>query len=443
MELNNIRLENGVQKDVRQVEDSLNQGAQAGLALAAALEKARQAAKALASTSSRVKRVLAGFDQITRLGEEKKSSSSSRKKSTAKEETPQLEETVNQVSQQLQSLDVPATTAIFNKLLGINDIIEMVKELKRQLSTLWHELLDPLMAYCNANFDQYTQTTLEFGLRLQQGWNDLQAGAAQFFGNIGAGYDRLTQRFRELVVAFLLGNDQLGGSTQEIGQQVGGVVGAVLGVLTQLKNGWNTALNGLKTGASAFAGGVVSAFQTVTNFLQGGFTKNWKESFFHLKNPVEGAINSIIGFLNKMLSSLGSALNGVINAANKLKFTVPDWVPGIGGKSYGFSFKNVTVPQIPYLAKGAVLPANQPFMAVVGDQKHGTNVEAPLATIQEAVAAVWLSITAGNMAGHEATVAVLRQILEAVLGIDVGEAVMAKAAQSYQRKYAVMRGGGF
>ena len=43
---------------------------------------------------------------------------------------------------------------------------------------------------------------------------------------------------------------------------------------------------------------------------------------------------------------------------------------------------------IPKLAQGAVLPANKPFLAMVGDQKHGTNVEAPLATIQEALANV-------------------------------------------------------
>ena len=48
----------------------------------------------------------------------------------------------------------------------------------------------------------------------------------------------------------------------------------------------------------------------------------------------------------------------------------------------------VSAPQIPYLAQGAVLPANRPFLAVVGDQKHGTNIEAPLDTIKQALAEV-------------------------------------------------------
>ena len=45
----------------------------------------------------------------------------------------------------------------------------------------------------------------------------------------------------------------------------------------------------------------------------------------------------------------------------------------------------LTLPRIPPLAQGAVLPPNQPFLAMVGDQKHGTNIEAPLSTIEEAV----------------------------------------------------------
>ena len=98
------------------------------------------------------------------------------------------------------------------------------------------------------------------------------------------------------------------------------------------------------------------------------------------------------------------------------------------------------MPQIPYLAKGAVLPANKPFLAMVGDQKHGTNVEAPLATIQEAVAIVMEDMIQSNIAGHEATVGMLRQILEAVLSIDTSDERYAEAVDNYRRKMAVAKG---
>jgi hypothetical protein len=99
------------------------------------------------------------------------------------------------------------------------------------------------------------------------------------------------------------------------------------------------------------------------------------------------------------------------------------------------------MPQIPYLAQGAVLPANKPFTAVVGDQRHGTNVEAPLATIQEAVAMVMGDQTAAILAGFESSVGVQREILQAVLGIQIGDDVIGRATARYNRKMAIAKGG--
>ena len=106
-----------------------------------------------------------------------------------------------------------------------------------------------------------------------------------------------------------------------------------------------------------------------------------------------------------------------------------------------WSINPLSVPQIPPLAQGAVLPANKPFLAMVGDQRHGTNVEAPLATIQEAVALVMEDQTTAILAGFEASVGVQREILEAVLGIQIGDDVIGQATARYNRKLAVMCGG--
>ena len=92
------------------------------------------------------------------------------------------------------------------------------------------------------------------------------------------------------------------------------------------------------------------------------------------------------------------------------------------------------------LAQGAVIPPNREFMAVLGDQKHGTNIEAPLETIQEAVALVMDDFISSNMSGQEAVVAVLRDILQAVLGIQIGDDVIGEAVTRYQQKMAVVKG---
>ena len=79
-------------------------------------------------------------------------------------------------------------------------------------------------------------------------------------------------------------------------------------------------------------------------------------------------------------------INWIVNGLNKISFDVPDWVPGIGGKTFGFNIPEAKFGRvsIPRLAQGAVIPPNREFLAVLGDQKQGTNIEAPLQTIVDA-----------------------------------------------------------
>jgi len=90
-------------------------------------------------------------------------------------------------------------------------------------------------------------------------------------------------------------------------------------------------------------------------------------------------INQIVNGLNIVITVPFDQLNSLIAQLRNL--TIFEIQPFQ-------NLRDITVPQIPLLAQGAVLPANRPFLAMVGDQKHGTNVEAPLATIQEALANV-------------------------------------------------------
>ena len=145
--------------------------------------------------------------------------------------------------------------------------------------------------------------------------------------------------------------------------------------------------------------------------------------------------------LEVCVDSVESAVNAMVRTLNALSFEVPKWVPSIGGTKFSLGLKTVDLPNIPYLAQGAVLPPNQPFLAVVGDQRSGTNVEAPLTTIQEAVAAVMTDVVEAELAGHNATVGVLTQILEAVLGIHLDENAIGAAADRYNARQRMITGG--
>ena len=143
---------------------------------------------------------------------------------------------------------------------------------------------------------------------------------------------------------------------------------------------------------------VIRILKGLCEFVTGVFTGDWEKVWNGIKDifggvwdgivgVLKGAVNTVIDMINAVLRAVALGVNAIIDKINALSFTVPDWVQGIGGETIGFNFAKFDPPQIPKLARGAVLPANNPFLAVVGDQRRGTNVEAPLETITQAVIA--------------------------------------------------------
>lgn len=106
-----------------------------------------------------------------------------------------------------------------------------------------------------------------------------------------------------------------------LGEAWSGIKETVVGYATQLGEWVSGVWTGIKDGAANMASGVVSFFTNAFTALPG-----------ILKSPINGAI---------------SLINGAVNAINGIGFTIPDWVPGIGGKAF-----SVNIPNIPMLAKG-------------------------------------------------------------------------------------------
>ena len=217
----------------------------------------------------------------------------------------------------------------------------------------------------------------------------------------------------------------------EVFNAIADVVGVAVGAIADAIDLAVVVLRGLADFLSAvFRGNWDAAWQAIGNTVNTVWDK--------MTNAIKTAVNGIIGFINRMISAVVTGINAVINALNGLSFDLPDI---FGGGHVGFHISTLTAPQIPYLAQGAVIPANREFLAVLGDQSHGTNVEAPLDTIKQAVAEVMEDLQAGQMAGFEAVVAVLREILSAVYGIELTDEDVGRAVQRWQRKQAIATGG--
>lgn len=122
----------------------------------------------------------------------------------------------------------------------------------------------------------------------------------------------------------------------------------------------------------------------IIDFITGVFTGDWEKAWDGVKKIFKGIWNSIVIVVESAINIMIKGINWLISKLNTIHFDIPDWVPIIGGKSFGIHINPVAEVKLPRLATGAVIPPNREFLAVLGDQKSGTNIETPLATMIQA-----------------------------------------------------------
>lgn len=106
------------------------------------------------------------------------------------------------------------------------------------------------------------------------------------------------------------------------------------------------------------------------------------EIFGGIKDTIRNILNKVIGIVNGAIGTVNSAIGGIESAMSFGPWEIPT---PFGSKTIGFSASFPRVPTVPYLAKGAVIPPRSEFLAVLGDQKQGNNIEAPEALLRKIV----------------------------------------------------------
>lgn len=166
---------------------------------------------------------------------------------------------------------------------------------------------------------------------------------------------------------------------------------------------------------------VKKIFGGVIDFIAGAFSGDWERAWDGIRGIFTGVWNNIVSALEGAVNLIIKGINWLISRLNKVSFSLPDWVPVIGGNSFGFNIPKISEISIPRLATGAVIPPNREFMAVLGDQHSGNNLEAPESLIRKIVRE-----EAGGM-----NTEILQAILEAVRAgqvIQVNETVLGRTA---------------
>lgn len=160
-----------------------------------------------------------------------------------------------------------------------------------------------------------------------------------------------------------------------------------------LQDGFKSLWEKVASGALSAWEGIKNAFKSVPEWFQGKFRDAWqkvKDVFSTggriwsgikegIENTFRTVVNAIIRGMNTIIAVPFNKINSMLNTIRNAHFL------GISPFQNMWGVNPLPVPQIPMLARGAVIPANRQFLAVLGDQRNGNNLEAPESLLRQIV----------------------------------------------------------
>ena len=245
------------------------------------------------------------------------------------------------------------------------------------LKSKWEKYGQPLID----NIGQFATNVIELFQSIYD--NVLESIITPFFQTISSLWDEHISVMIEKAVDFVmkLANGALEIYNKFIHPIVMWLVEMLEPTFTWIGNVISDTFNTIVSTVSDAIGGMFKALGGLIDFIVGVFTGNWTRAWEGVRSIFKGIFDSLVGIAKAPINLIIGAINALISGLNRVHFNLPDWdiLGDLAGKSFG-----INIPQIPKLAQGAVIPPNREFLAVLGDQKKGTNIEAPLQTIVDA-----------------------------------------------------------
>ena len=304
-----------------------------------------------------------------------------------------------------------------------------------QIDSFMYPIYDGVVAVWNSIANFFTSTIPSFFSDLWEGIKSAFSSVGSFFKSAFSGAWKAVKNIWSGAKAFFVGIwNGIKAAFSSVASFFSKIFSSAWNIIKSIWNGAKAFFSGIWNGIKEVFSAVGNFFKTVFSGAWAGIKSIWSgvKSFFSgiwtgiktvfagvknfFKNTFSGAVTSIktvfkniggffSGIWDGITSTFKGFINGIISAINwltsklnKISVKIPDkkWIPeAFRGATIGFD-----IPEIPKLAKGAVIPPNSEFLAVLGDQKHGTNIEAPLDTITQAVrTAIADLVSIGNSNG--------------------------------------------
>lgn len=200
------------------------------------------------------------------------------------------------------------------------------------------------------------------------------------------------------------------------------------------KDAFSNIMNAMKDFASNAWNWIKNTVVNINNAIANSIKSIWNG----ISNTIKSVVNGIIGFINGMIRGITNGINAVINLLNKFSVDIPDWVPGFGGRHFGFNLRTLSAPQIPTLARGGVL--KEPTLAMLGEYSNANN-NPEIATPQNLLQDMFDSNNAQLVSSFAQ---MTQQIISAIEGVDmevsIGDETIARSAARGNNTYKSMTG---
>lgn len=253
---------------------------------------------------------------------------------------------------------------------AIQTITSAWADFTKILSDLWDEYGEPLVN----NIGEFVQKTIDL---FQSIWdNVLEPIITPFLETLSWLWDEHLKGLIEEVGSFI--SKLVNGALEIYNNVVEPILSWLLEKLSPAFAYIGGIISGVFGTAVAFiSDSVKSAFKIlngIIDFITGVFTGNWKKAWNGVKNIFKGIIDGLANIFKTPINFIIDGINAFIKGLNKIK--IPDWVPVVGGKGFNIN-------TIPKLAQGGYARANNPQLAIVGDNKREGEIISPESKIYE------------------------------------------------------------
>lgn len=330
-------------------------------------------------------------------------------------------------------LDVEATLANITELWTLfwTDLGDTINEYSQPIidgmvglfNSVWTDAVDPLIQQITKCWKDFTSILLElwkkYGKDILDDLGEFVVKTIELFQSI---WDNVLE---PIITPFLetiswLWDKHLKGLIQNIGEFIAELVDGALKIynkfiqpivmwlLEKLAPAWSfltTTVIGLLGSMFGFISDIVSSIMRILTglikFITGVFTGDWKKAWEGVKDIFKGIFDMLKSIVTTPINYIIDVLNGLIAGLNKIKFDVPDWVPGIGGKKFGFD-----IPKIQKFENGGVL--FKETYGVMGEYNNArfnpeiVSKESEMASVFDGVMSKWankLSKSSGKLSG--------------------------------------------